>query len=83
MENDQPFEADAALEAGDRAHLHSRRPQGLNGALVASAGNGSIGNGTSESDTLLSSPREPPTTWQGENDYVGLTWWQRPSVSSS
>lgn len=90
MENDQTFEADASIDATDRA----REEVGLlhgNGAAAGVAGTGSFDKNTAtaiaqENEPLLGESRDSspapgnPSAWQGDADFAGMTWWQRPSV---
>lgn len=95
MENNEVFEAEAALEARSRSYGSRRRGNG-----VVKATNGGIGS-RKESDydetPLLSreidhdygssieasndgDTRGPPE-WSGERDFEGRPWWSKPSVS--
>lgn len=98
MENNEVFEAEAALEARSRSYGSRRRGNGV----VKATANGGIGS-RKESDfdetPLLSrevdhdygssteasddgDTRGPPA-WSGERDFEGRLWWNKPSVSPS
>lgn len=91
MENDQPFEAEAALEAGERARINAGHIHGARGVGITSAGNEAFDKHATtsiaqEDEPLLSVSREGSTSgpasakWDGDLDYAGLTWWKRHSV---
>lgn len=97
MENNEVFEAEAALEARSRVYGSRRRG---NGAVKATnSGIGSRKESDYDDTPLLSreidhdhrssteasddgDARGPPE-WSGERDFEGKPWWNKPSVSQS
>ena len=95
MENNEAFEAEAALEARSRSDRSKRHGNG-----IGKPTNGGIGSpkGSDYDETpLLSREIEHdygsssaasdnedsrgPAEWSGERDFEGKPWWNRPSVS--
>ena len=94
MENNEAFEAEAALEARERSQRFQRRG---NGTVKSTTGGSGSRNGSDYDDTPLlsrelnhdygssselveeSDSRAPPE-WSGERDFEGKPWWNKPSV---
>lgn len=100
MENDQPFELDAEMNALGRLSSRSRRRSSHKGqdALEAAYGPSMSHKETDHENTPLlqrdsdeeveaggntvhegDDGRAPPS-WEGERDFEGRPWWNRPSV---
>lgn len=95
MENEPVFAGTAIINAA--ADLRSRPSQRDHDLpLVASGGVKATHIGVDENTSLLSEEegsnydvqsnfgveRRGEFKWQGENDFEGISWWNKPSVSS-
>lgn len=88
MENDQAFETDAVLDAQVRVRTSRTKSGGSLGVASVVTANGGLGKRTasahSEETPLLGGSNEQngrrESTWPGELDFEGHTWWNKPSV---
>ena len=95
MENNEAFEAEAALEARSQSYRSKRHGNGR--VKAVSGGLGSRTENEYDETSLLSreinhdygssteasdngDTRGPPE-WSGERDFEGRPWWSKPSVS--
>ncbi len=81
MQNDEVFEAEATVEALERAALLSRRADG-HGNLATTAARGGVYPHDSSSDDEFEDAPLIPRKQRTESilDPEGLPWWRRPSV---
>ena len=97
MENNEAFEAEAALEVRERVQRSKRRGNGT--VKLTNGGSGSRKENDYDDTPLLSREvdhdygsssealedgdgRAPPE-WSGERDFEGKPWWNKPSVCSA
>ena len=93
MENEEAFQADAEINGLERMHSRSSHPSENKGHATVK---GAPGRHTHDEESpLLSSSREDegeeasehgagetrgPPNWDGEGDFEGRPWWNKPSV---
>ena len=97
MENEQVIAAGANLDADSK--LRSRPSQRGHDMVMAAAGGVEISKTPEHertpllarddeghddrSESFLDHGRRDEFEWQGENDFGGNTWWNKPSVGSN
>ena len=95
MENNEAFEAEAALEARSRSYQSRYHGNGSGKASSSRIGtrkendydetpllSREIDNDYgSTSDALDNEDSRGPPEWSGERDFEGKSWWNKPSVS--
>ena len=96
MENNEAFEAEAALEVRQRSQRPHRRGNGMTKSIIGGSGSRRESDYDetpllsreanhdygSRSDTPDQEESRGPPEWSGERDFEGKPWWNRPSVSS-
>lgn len=91
MENDQIFEADAAIESVDGVSKDKRNDLGKNTMILSEGGidtsfrsgrytEDSLLLGDNRSESEVSTNEQRDDEWAAESDFAGLPWWHRPSV---